>query len=177
MKVLGILNAVGVVILTTLAVWQWRVDRGLNLRLIDLDRTRQEQARTIDEQNVAIAGYKADLDEIRDRLTKAREGADKLSGELDTMTAARDKLAEDRARVVAERDRLLTDREIFAETLDSWKTAVAQRDAALAKANESIKTLAKQRDDAVAQCNDVVKKYDTLIDTVNQSRQGPDKHH
>jgi chromosome segregation ATPase len=149
-------NFIGIVALAVLCAAQWRTNRRLNLEIFDLDKTRLDQLAKIAEEDKAIKGYVADLDELRQRLTLSE--------------AALKESQEKFAVVATERDKLVTERDALKTSLDKFTAALAERDAALKQAGEQIQKLAADRDEAVAKFNDLADKYNALVKDVEKAK-------
>jgi septal ring factor EnvC (AmiA/AmiB activator) len=163
MKVLPWLNAVGVIALAVLCVWQWDINRRTNLLAVSLDKTRQEQARKIADQEKSIKGYMADLDDFRQRLMRSDEALAKAELDIRKVSAERNRAAAARDQALAERDELIKELKQSKETLAKWMTAFDKQDAALKKAIAEIQTLGKERNDAIISFNDLANKYNALV--------------
>ena len=143
-RVLTWINLLGVLVLTTLCVLQWRANRTLNLDVNRLEQTRQTQSAKIDEQAATLRGLTSDLDRFREQL-----GATTLSQkDAETKLRTSERLA---AQLANERDQLK-------ESITQWTAAVAVRDARLAEANTRITDLAARLNGTVAKYNDLVKQ-------------------
>jgi len=156
-------NLLGVIALAALCAVQWRNNGRINLQLIDLEKTRIAQSTKIAEQEKAIKGYVADLDDFRERLTRSEAALDKMETKLNTTIKERNQLTAQRDQLVAERDELKT-------TLDKWVAAVAERDKVLKQAGDEVQTLLQQRNDAIARFNDLVGKYNALVKDLDAAR-------
>ena len=137
---LQFLNFAGILALTVLCCFQWRTNRQLNLRAIDLEKTRLVQSAKIVEQDKTIKGYVADLDDFRKRLELAESALKEVEDKLSVITTERDQLK---------------------AALDKWIAAVAQRD-------EQLQKLATERNDAVAKFNDLANKNNAAVKELNK---------
>jgi chromosome segregation ATPase len=146
-------NLVGVLALAALCAVQWRTNRHANLQTAELQRTRLEQLATLAEQEKAIQGDVADLDDFRTRLARAESALTEVQGKLVATSADRDQAA-------AQRDQLRA-------ALDKLIAAVAARDGAMQQAGEQIKKLAGERNEAVVKFNDLAAKYNALVKQFN----------
>lgn len=169
MKALAWINVLGVLCLAGLCARQWTMNRDLNLQVVSLDRTRQEQARKIDEQDRAIRGYLADLDDFRARVERLDKELKKTQDDLAAARVENDKTAAARDRAIAERDRWHADFNSLREALDKWVAAVKQRDKEIQKAISEIQALVKVRDEAVSRFNELANRYNALVAEVNKS--------
>ena len=159
-RFLGYFNLFGVFALTLLSAAQWRTNSRLNLEEIELEKTRLEQVAKIAEQDKAIKGCAADLEEFRGRLTKADASLHDTESRLAATAAERDQLSEDRTRLAEERGRLRAN-------LDHWIAAVTERDKALKQAGEDIQKLCADRNEAVTRFNELVGKYNAMVKAAN----------
>jgi len=143
------INLLGVLVLTTLCVLQWRANRSLNLDVNRLEQTRQTQSAKIDEQAATLRGLQSDLDRFREQL-----GSTTLSQkDAETKLRTSEHLA---VQLANERDQLK-------ESIAQWTAAVATRDARLTEANTRITELASR-------LNDTVAKYNALVKQLNDAR-------
>jgi chromosome segregation ATPase len=76
-----------------------------------------------------------------------------------------EQLAADRKLLLAQRDQLTA-------ALNTWKAAVAARDAALKQAGEDIQKIADERNEAVRRFNDLADKYNAVVKEINGERAG-----
>jgi chromosome segregation ATPase len=157
------INLVGVLALAALCAVQWRVNRRVNLQVIALEQTGDEQAAQIAERDKTIKSYVADLDEFRQRLKLAESQLTELDDKLRLTVRERDQLVVDRNALIKLRDELKA-------SLEKWQAAVAERDAALAKATDQIKALAADRNEAVARFNELAEKYNGIVKDPDKSR-------
>ncbi len=156
MKFIAYFNLLGVLVLAALCAVQWQANRRLNLQVIDLERTRQQQVQKMTEQDRTIKGYASDLDEFRRRL----EQSDSALKEAETKVAT----------LGMERDQLLAERDRNKIVLEKWMAAVMERDEAIKKGNDEILKLAQARNDAVAKFNDLATKYNAVVKELNAGR-------
>jgi predicted nucleic acid-binding Zn-ribbon protein len=163
MKIIGYLNLLGVVLLAGLCATQWNANRLLNLANIDLNKTDQEQARSIAAQQATIKGLQDDLNDFRSRLMLSEEAVKKDESRIAELTRDRDRTREQLGRMTAERDEMR-------ESLTKWEAAVKERDEALKKAVDEIQTLAKDRNDNVVKYNELAVKYNAVVKDLNESR-------
>jgi chromosome segregation ATPase len=153
MRALHIFNLIGVLALAALCVFQWRINRDLNLRTNGLEKTRLEQTARIEEQDKQIKGQAADLDAFREHLQRAT--ADLKSAESNLVVSRHQAL-----QLTSERDQLKG-------SISEWSKAVAQRDEQLTRASEQLNKLADDRNDAVAKFNDLAAKHNTIVEDLN----------
>ena len=170
MKFLGYFNLLGVLALAVLCVFQWEVNRRLNLEHVSLDMTRQVQAQKIAELEKTIAGDKADLNDFRKRLEQAEAAIKANEATIVKVTDERDQAAAQRDAVTIERDRAMADRDALQADLQKWVDAVKQRDAALKKEGEERLQAQKDRNDAVVKFNDLVGKYNDAVKALNAAQ-------
>lgn len=162
-RVLICLNLLGVMALAVLCAVQWRINQRVNLEAIALDKTRLEHVAKISEQERAIQGYSADLEELRGRLTLSEAQQKQTEEKLLAMTHERNQLAAQRDQLIAQRDQLKA-------TLDKWIAAVAERDAALKQAGAEVQKIANERNDAVVKFNELAGKYNLLVKDLDEAR-------
>ncbi|MDB5303366.1 MAG: hypothetical protein JWM97_915 [Phycisphaerales bacterium] len=155
-RFLQFFNLVGVVALAVLCGFQWNVNRKANLELITLDGVRQSQASKIVEQAATIKRYAEDIEDLRDRLSRAEASLDETTGKLTAANAEGKKLT-------AERDELKS-------SVTTWMAAVAERDAALKQSREQQEKLGKERNEAITKFNDLATKYNGIVKELNDSR-------
>jgi chromosome segregation ATPase len=156
-------NFLGVALLAMLCAVQWRANRDLNYRAIDLEKTCESRATKIAEQDRALKANLEDLDDLRRRLMLSENSLKKLQDQLLEVAADRDKIAVQRDRLTKERDQLKI-------SLDQWMAAVLARDAEIKKANEQIQKLAADRNDAVAKFNELAIRYNNIVKDLNSLR-------
>ena len=153
-RMLQVLNFVGVVVLAAVCVGQWTINRSVNLEANRLEKTRIEQSGRIEEQEKAIKGYMADLDAFREQiqtLSKSLKESETKSGEFEgKLTRAEE------------------DREQLKENLAKWTEAVKLRDEELGKAREQIEKLANDRTGAVDRFNELAEKYNASVQELNK---------
>ena len=148
-QVLSILNFLGVCALAVLCAEQWTMNSRLENNVVQLEKTRIEQANQIDEQARTIKDDAADLADLRDRLSMSEMQLEKIT---------------------ADRDRLAAEDTQLKMAVDQWTAAVKQRDTALKHANDLIQSLANQRNDAIQKFNDLADKYNALVKQVESSQ-------
>ncbi len=153
-RALTILNTIGVLALATLCVFQWQTNRRVNLEAAALEKTRQEQAVKIAEQEKSLKGFAADLETFREQLLRAN-AASKESG-----TRLYD-LEKQVRQLTAERDALKAN-------MEKWSVAVTERDETIKLANEQIKSLADERNNAIKRYNAIVEEMDGLTKQYNE---------
>lgn len=148
-RTLNYLNFVGVLLLAVLCALQWRRDSRLNLLAIDLEKTRQEQASKLAEQDATLKQNASDLDDLHDRLERSgvvlRDTEDKL------------------ASATAEGNQHRAQKDQLEQALKKWETAVAARDQTIKQAGVEIEKLAAERNDAVLKFNDLAGKYNAMV--------------
>jgi chromosome segregation ATPase len=155
-RAITILNTVGVLALATLCVFQWQTNRRVNLEASSLEKTRQEQAVKIAEQEKSLKGLAADLETFREQILRANAASQESDSKLlDLELAVR--------HLTAERDALKTN-------MEKWSAAVAERDETVKKANEQIKALAEERNTAIQKYNELAARFETAVKEINQWR-------
>lgn len=142
-------NLAGVLALAVLCVLQWRMNRQLNLDLNAAEKTRQQQAARLDEQEKRLKGGASDLDGFREQLTRATTSLK----ETETKLAALDRQVK---QLTNERDQLKT-------SVTNWAAAVSARDAQLKQAGTDLKKLAEDRNAAVLKFNELAAKQNELV--------------
>lgn len=163
-KILQILNFLGVLVLVWLCTFQWKDNGRLHAAGEDLERTRQEQAAKIAEQEKALQGYQADVDDLREKLSKSDANLKQTQGKLATETTERNQIAAARDQLTAERDQLKA-------AIEKWSAAVAQRDEVIKGAGEQVQKSQAERNEAVTRFNDLVTKYNATVKDL-ESRKG-----
>ncbi len=141
-RAMQIFNFLGVCVLAVLCAAQWRINRQVNLRAVDLQRTVLNQTDRLSEQDRTIKQDGQDLDDFRQRLEISESALSETQSKLATAAAQRDQLR---------------------ASLNQWMEAVAQRDAALKLAGQEIQKLAQQRNDAIEKFNDLAAKYNAMV--------------
>lgn len=156
MRVLNMLNLLGVLVLAALCTGEWVINRGLNLAKIELEKTRLVQQQQLAEKEQAIKGNIGDLDDFRARLQQTLDTANAAQAQVKSLTTERDKM-------VAQRDQLQSSVDALQAGLERWKAAVAQRDAALKEAAQTAEKLATDRNDAITKYNDLAVKFNDEV--------------
>jgi uncharacterized coiled-coil DUF342 family protein len=146
-------NLLGVVALAILCAAQWKTNRAANLQTIHLEKVRLEQAAKLKEQENFSAGLAADLDQLRDHVSRGSTGL----AETEARLAAAER---DRAQLAAERDQLRA-------SVTNWAHAVSERDSRLVEMNTQVRQLADDRNDAVTKFNEIAGKYNSVVQDLN----------
>ena len=113
-RILHWFNLAGVLALAVLCVLQWRMNRQLNLDLNTVEKTRQQQAARLHDQEKRLKGGASDLDGFREQLTRATSALKETETKLATLEGQVKQLTN-------ERDQLKT-------SVTNWAAAVAARD-------------------------------------------------
>jgi chromosome segregation ATPase len=145
------LNFFGVVATAILCAFQWQLNSRVSLEAQQLDKTRLQQAATIDEQDRTIKSNAADLDDLRMRLSLSETA----------LSEADRKVATDEAELKQ-----------LKAALDKWMAAVAERDRALKEVGMDIQKLANERNDAILKFNDLAGKYNAVVKQLNDAQAG-----
>ena len=159
-RLLQIINFVGVLALAGLCAYQWKDNGRLHEEMDRLDRTRQEQAAKIADQEKTIAGNVTDLETARDNLSKSEASAKETQGKLSAEVAANKQLT-------TARDQLTTERDQLKAAISQWSAAVSQRDDALKQAGVQMQKLLADRNEAVGKFNDLASKYNGVVKELN----------
>ena len=167
MKFLAFFNLFGVIALAALCAVQWQVNSEVNLKAVSLDKTCQEQAQKIAEQDRTIKGNMSDLDDFRRRLELSDKSLRETETKVATLTSDLERTTAERDAVAAARDQLLVQQRKIKAVLDEWIAADKQSQDSLQKANDEIRKLASDRNDAVAKFNDLAGKYNGLVEDFN----------
>lgn len=154
MRGLQYFNLLGVVAMAVLCVWQWRINRELNLQANRLDKDRQEQRARLDEQENKLKGQLADLEAFREHVKQA--GMSLKSAESNLVVARHETM-----QLSSERDQLR-------ESITNWAQAVTERDARLKQLAEQVQTVATERNDAIAKFNRVADQQNSVVNDLNQ---------
>lgn len=149
-------NLIGVLALTALCVFQWRMNRRLNLEINQLQKTGISQTAQFDEQSKKLKGRSEDLETFREQLTRAslnlKKQTDKSVGnerQIERLTAERDELK---------------------NNLSKWTNAVAERDRRLKENNAQIQKLANDLNAAVLKHNQLATNYNAAVKDLNALR-------
>ena len=153
-RLLQYVNLAGIAVLVALSFLQWKANREINLRAIDLEKTRLEQVKKIAAQEKTIRGQAADLDDLRHRVSALDSALMESDAKVRDLTTVN-------ARLTAEQAQLKT-------ALDQYAAAIKQRDDTIRQANDQLQQLAQQRNDAVIKFNDLAAKYNSLVKDWNQ---------
>jgi chromosome segregation ATPase len=166
-RLLQIVNLLGVLALAGLCAYQWKDNGRLHGDLESLERTRQEQATKIADQEKTIQGNVADLEAVRDNLSKSEASLKETQGKLSAEMATNKQLT-------TARDQLAAEHEQDKAAIEKWSAALALRDDALKKrddalkeANAQMQKLMADRNDAVGKFNDLVSKYNGVVKQLN----------
>jgi chromosome segregation ATPase len=170
MRILQYINLFGVLALAGMCVLQWDVNRRLNLRAIDLERSRQEQAQKTSEQDQALHGCQEDLNSFRDRLEKSEASQVETERRLAATIVQREQIAMERDSAITEKNEAIAERDQCKANLDKWAAAVKERDEAIKKASDEITTLSKDRNDAIKKFNDLATRYNGVVKDLNEAR-------
>jgi chromosome segregation ATPase len=153
-RALPLLNLVGVLLLSTLCIIQWQINRRINLEVNRLEKIRLDQEARIAEQEKAAKAAATDLELFREQLHAT----------VRSRKAAEDKvhvLEQDNHQLAAERDQLK-------ESVRQWTEAVAARDEQLKLAVEHLEKAGRERNEAVLKFNDLAEKYNGVVTNLNQ---------
>jgi chromosome segregation ATPase len=153
------LNLFGVLALAALCVFQWRMNRQLNLDVNRLEKTRIEQTTQIDEQSKKLKGTTEDLETFREQVTRAN---------LDLKEQTEKSAASD-----VKIDSLRLERDALKESLAKWTNAVAERDKHLKESNAQIQKLADDLNSAVKKYNQLATNYNAVVKDLNELRSVP----
>jgi chromosome segregation ATPase len=153
MRGLHFFNLCGVLVLAAVCVLQWRVNRDLNLRTNQLDKTRIDQQTQIEEQVKQMEGQAADLDAFREHVQRA--SADLKVAESNLYVARHEVLL-----LTAQRDQLK-------EAIEDWYKAVEERDEQIRSASDQIQQLADDRNEVVTRFNELANKHNQAIEDLN----------
>lgn len=154
MRALHYFNFLGVLVLAAICVFQWQINRRLNLHANKLDKVRLEQISQIEDQQKQIHGQAADLDAFRERFQQAR--ADLKSAESNLVVSRREAL-----ELTSQRDQLK-------ERIQDWARAVAERDEQLTRASEQLQKIGNERNDAVKRFNELAAKHNEIVEALNE---------
>jgi chromosome segregation ATPase len=150
---LQIINCIGVLVLAGLCVFQWRVNRQLNLEINALEKTRFEHVAKLEDQENALKASTGDLESFRQYLTRANLALKETETRL--TTAERNM-----AQVASERDQLKV-------SVTNWAAAVTARDGQLKKMDDQLRALADDRNGAVVKFNELAEKYNGVVKDLN----------
>lgn len=153
MKWLHVFNCVGVAALSVLCVFQWKINRELNLRAEGLEKDRVKLTATQKELEGNIKGLAADLDDFRNRHSAHTEELASLRKNL--------KQTENEA------DNLIRQRDQLKENAAVWSNAVKLRDERLQEANTTITSLSEQLKASIQKQNEIVQKHNEVVDKYN----------
>jgi chromosome segregation ATPase len=154
-KFITAFNALGVIALVGVSVFQWRESSGLRHRRDELDRSVAELGKKLTTTEAALTAATATIEEFRKRIEV-----------LDADNARLVKsLRESETRVAT----LTADVARLEKTVGAWKDAVAERDKAIVALNASLKEQVDARNDATTRYNDLVSKYNDLAKRTAES--------
>jgi chromosome segregation ATPase len=161
-RLLGIINLAGVVILAAVCLVQWRVDHGLNMKVQGLEAQSRAQADKIADQEKALAGTAADLEDFRARVTRSNEAFAEAQTKLKGAGALQDQTAR-------ERDHYKATAAALQESLDKWIAAVAARDETIKQSEAQVQRLSTERNEAVVKFNELAAKYNAGVDDLKRA--------
>ena len=153
MRLLHFINLFGVLALAALCVFQWHLNRDVNLRANSLEKTRLKLTARISEQDQQIKGQAADLESFREHIQRAT--AQLKSAESNLLVARREVL-----ELGAQRDQLK-------ESIGEWTRAVAERDEQLVRASEQLEKIAEERNTAVTKFNELAARHNENVEELN----------
>lgn len=160
-RCLQYLNLFGVLALAALCVFQWRMNRRLNLEVNQLEKTGISQTVQFDEQSKKLKGTTDDLETFREQLTRANVN----------LKAETDKFAGNEAKI----ENLTLERDELKINLSKWTNAVAERDERLKEYNEQIQKMADDLNAAITKYNQLATNYNTAVNDLNALRSAPAK--
>lgn len=148
------LNSLGIAVLVAICILQWAKDRGLQADLRAMEKLAEERLAALDEKDRIIQGQLDDLDSFREKTLALRESLDQAEAELAEAT-----------RRLGGSD---VDPESLSTRLEEWRSAVSEREVALAEYAARIEELVlelNERTDAynelAATSNDYVERLET----------------
>lgn len=159
-RILQVLNFIGILILVGLCTVQWKDNGRLNAQGEDLERTRDEQAAKIADQDKTIKGLNSDLDDVRGKLATSDAALKETQGKLTAALTERDHLT-------AQRDQLTADVNAYKANQEKWEAAVKERNDRIARDADEIKQDVERVKDAEAKRNDAVNQYNDLVNKYN----------
>ncbi|MDX1953822.1 MAG: hypothetical protein SFY81_16760 [Verrucomicrobiota bacterium] len=154
-KALNTLNFLGILVLAGLCVFQWQVNRRLNLQAIEQEKhllQLQQQNRDLEKM---IEGQKSDLQTVKDQFMKSHE-------ELAEIRKTKSVLERNILELETERDQLKS-------SIADWSEAINKRDEQIRSANDQLTRLASERNDSVLKYNSLAEKYNSLVEDFNKA--------
>lgn len=155
-RCIQILNLIGVLVLASLCVFQWQINRNLNIETNHLEKIRQEQTSLLAERDKTIKGQTTDLDTFRTQLERTLAELKEAEGKN---TAHERQLAQ-----------LVQDNEALKTSIAEWTAAVRARDERLREGNERITAFAARTDEAVRKFNQLASDYNDVVRQLNEAR-------
>jgi chromosome segregation ATPase len=149
-------NLIGVLALAALCVFQWRMNRRLNLQINRLEKTGISQTAQFNEQSKKLKGTSEDLETFREQLTRANVNLKEQTNKSASNETKIEKLT-------AERDELKNN-------LSKWTNAVVERDQRLKENNAQIQKLADDLNNAVKKYNQLATNYNAVVKDLNALR-------
>ena len=153
-RALHYFNLFGVAVLAVVCVMQWRINRELNLRTVQLEKEGLADRARIEDQDRQLKGHAADLDSFREHVQRART-------ELQT---AESNLVMSRREL----ERASSEREGLKQSIASWSKAVAERDEQIKHASDLLQKLGTERNEVVGKFNDLAKKHNRVVEVLNE---------
>jgi chromosome segregation ATPase len=155
-RFLQYLNLLGVAALALLCGVQWRTNRQVNLEATGLMKAGFEQAAKLEDQDKSLKSCAVDLEGFREQLSRAHN--------ILKVTETKAAVAEREIRQLSsERDQLKT-------SGTNWAAAVSTRDDQLKAANEQLHKLAEGRNETIANFNELARKYNAVVQDLNEAR-------
>jgi chromosome segregation ATPase len=163
MKFLAWFNLAGAVLLAALCVMQWSVNSKLNLRILAMEKTADDQTQTIARQQERITGLETDLNDFRIRVEQAEKTVRLDETQITELEHARDRLK-------SEKQMLAVNLAQAQDAIDAWMDAVDERDEALKKTGGELKKSIEDRNAIVMKFNDLAAKYATVVKDLDEAR-------
>lgn len=154
-RFLGPLNLVGVLVLSSICILQWRTNRQAHLERVAQTKAHYELLAKVEEQASQIRDSNADRDRFRDQLTKVSGSWKETGVELAS-------LRKERAAWLVERDTLKSN-------IVAWTEAVTARDGRIKEANLSLERLAHERNERIEAFNRLAEKHNATVQRLNET--------
>lgn len=150
-------NLIGVAALAVLCVFQWSLNRRVNLEASALEKTRLELTAKVAEHEKTIKGQTADLDTFREQLTLATSSLKETETKL--------------SKSGREIGQLESEREQLKASVTNWAAAVTARDERIKEANDRLKQLGEDLNASIRKFNELAETHGKLVKAWNDQQE------
>lgn len=150
-------NLIGVAALAVLCVFQWSLNRRVNLEASALEKTRLDLTAKVAEHEKTIKGQAADLDTFREQLTLATTSLKETETRL--------------TKAGREIVQLESEREQLKISLTNWAAAVSARDERIKETNDRLKQLGDDLNASIRKFNELAETHGGLVKAWNDQQE------